>query len=161
RFNTPPTNRSGTTFALFYVGIFFYFSMLVAVWLCTIAFLGAGGAVVLNFKLNEVSQDIVPAVAAFLVIISLNSNYEFIKKLDEGARQFCERLASIPLLAEQLAYELARQAKFHIVSERLKATITGVISENIGANAVNFKDDGSLSSRFTRAISLYWLFIEP
>jgi hypothetical protein len=169
KFNTPPTNRSGTTFARFHIGMLFYFSMLVAVWLCTLAFLGAGGAVFsfklneasLNLKLNDASQDILPAVAAFLVIISLYSNYEPIRKLEEGARQFCEQLASIPLLAEQLAYELAHQAKFHILSERLKTTITAVISDNIGANAVNFKDDESLSSRFTRAICLYWLFIEP
>jgi hypothetical protein len=168
RFNTPPTNRSGTTFARFYVGMLIYFSMLVAVWLCTLAFLGAGAAVSfklkevsVDLKLNEVSQDILPAVAALLVIILLYSNYEPIRKLEEGTRQICEHLASIPLLAEQLAYELAYQAKFHILSERLKTTITAVISDNIGANAVNFRDDESLSSRFTRAISLYWLFIEP
>jgi hypothetical protein len=161
RFNTPPTNRSGTTFALYYIGMFLYYSMIVAVWLCTIAFLASRGASLIKLELNDATRSILPLVAAFLVVVFSYSNYEFIRNLDEGARRFCLRLASIPLLAEQLAYELAHQAKFHVVSDKLKMKIMGVISDNIGANAVNFEDDGSLSSRFTRAISLYWLFIEP
>jgi hypothetical protein len=39
--------------------------------------------------------------------------------------------------------------------------VTEVISDNIGVDAVNFTDDRSMSSRFTRAIALYWLFVEP
>jgi len=33
RFNTPPTNRSGTTFALFSFGLIFYYALIVALWL--------------------------------------------------------------------------------------------------------------------------------
>jgi hypothetical protein len=161
RFNTPPTNRSGTTFALYYVGMFLYYSMIIAVWLCTIAFLASGGVSLIKLPLNDATKSILPLVAAFLVVVFSYSNYKSIRNLDEGARRFCLRLASIPLLAEQLTYELAHQAKFHVVSNKLKMKITDVISHNISPNAVNFGSDSSLSSRFTRAISLYWLFIEP
>jgi hypothetical protein len=53
------------------------------------------------------------------------------------------------------------RAEFHLVSERLKAHIDKLIANNIGRNAVNFTNDGSLASRFTRAVSLYWLFVVP
>ena len=33
RFNSPPTNRSGTTFALFFFGVIFYFALILALWL--------------------------------------------------------------------------------------------------------------------------------
>jgi len=32
RFNSPPTNRSGTTFALFFFGVTFYYALIVALW---------------------------------------------------------------------------------------------------------------------------------
>ena len=32
RFNSPPTNRSGTTFALFFFGVVFYYALIVALW---------------------------------------------------------------------------------------------------------------------------------
>ena len=33
KFNTPPTNRSGTTFALFFFGVIFYYALILALWL--------------------------------------------------------------------------------------------------------------------------------
>ena len=33
KFNTPPTNRSGTTFALFFSGVIFYYALILALWL--------------------------------------------------------------------------------------------------------------------------------
>ena len=33
RFNSPPTNRSGTTFVLFSFGVVFYYALIVALWL--------------------------------------------------------------------------------------------------------------------------------
>ena len=33
RFNSPPSNRSGTTFALFFFGVIFYYALIVALWL--------------------------------------------------------------------------------------------------------------------------------
>jgi hypothetical protein len=36
RFNSPPTNRSGTTFALFSFGLIFYYALIVALWLIVI-----------------------------------------------------------------------------------------------------------------------------
>ena len=163
RFNTPPTNRTSTTFALFYVGMLLYFSMFLGAWFCVIFILKSGGAAIfrLNPDIINASEELVPAIAAFLVAMGSYSNYEFIKKADEAARQLCVRLASIPLLAEQLGYELAHQANFRVVSEGLKSRITETILNNVGPKALNFENDGSLSSQFTRAISLYWLFVQP
>ena len=161
RFNTPPTNKSGTTFILFYVGMLFYFAMLVAVWFGVMALLASGGAALFKMAITPENKNILPLAAAFVVGIAAYSNYEFIKALDEIARQFCVRLASIPLLAQQLGHELSRRASFIVVNESLKSKITEVVLDNIGSNALNFANDGSLSSRFTRAIALYWLFIEP
>jgi hypothetical protein len=135
--------------------------MLVAVWFCVMALLASGGAAVFKLEINSENKNILPLAAAFIVVIASYSNYEFIKNLDEAARQFCVRLASIPLLAEQLGHELSHRARFRVVSESLKLKISDVVSDNIGPNALNFANDGSLSSRFTRAIALYWLFVEP
>ncbi|UPT83982.1 hypothetical protein HAP41_0000026665 [Bradyrhizobium barranii subsp. apii] len=33
RFNSPPTNRSGTTFALFFWGVIFYYALMIPLWL--------------------------------------------------------------------------------------------------------------------------------
>jgi hypothetical protein len=43
RFNSPPTNRSGTTFVLFFSGVMFYFALIVALWLLVIIVLSQGG----------------------------------------------------------------------------------------------------------------------
>jgi hypothetical protein len=140
-----------------------YFSMFLGAWFCVIFILKSGGAAIfrLNPDIINASEELVPAIAAFLVAMGSYSNYEFIKKADEAARQLCVRLASIPLLAEQLGYELAHQANFRVVSEGLKSRITETILNNVGPKALNFENDGSLSSQFTRAISLYWLFVQP
>jgi len=58
-----------------------------------------------------------------------------------------------------LALELAQTADFRPKSERLRNKISKTISENIGARALNFEPDGTLASRFTRAVGLYWLFL--
>jgi hypothetical protein len=161
KFNTPPTNRSNTTFVMFYVGVLLYFFMFVAVWVCIMALLESGGAALLNLKFNPANKPFLPLIAAIVVVIALHSNYEFIKNTDEAARQFCMRLASIPVLAERLKNELADEAAFRVIDEGLKAKIIEKISTNIGPHALNFTNDKSLSSRFTRAISLYWLFVQP
>ena len=33
KFDGPPTNRSGTTFALFFFGVIFYYALILALWL--------------------------------------------------------------------------------------------------------------------------------
>ena len=42
RFNSPPTNRSGTTFALFIVGLTIYCLLIVALWLLIIVAVSQG-----------------------------------------------------------------------------------------------------------------------
>ena len=41
-FNTPPTNRSGTTFVLFFFGLIFYYALLLALWILVIIGLKQG-----------------------------------------------------------------------------------------------------------------------
>jgi hypothetical protein len=157
-FNRPPTNRSSTTFALFYFGMLIYFSLLLAIW----------GLVFLFMPMSRVASIIGdPELSAFLfaivaaLVVVVASKFEQIKRLDVAARQFCIQLAAIPRLADQLGLELASRADFQIRSPRLKSQITQMIASNIGRDAVNFKNDGTPSSWFTRAVSLYWLFVAP
>ena len=42
RFNSPPTNRSGTTFVLFSVGLTFYYALIVSLWLLVIIAVSQG-----------------------------------------------------------------------------------------------------------------------
>ncbi|WP_342724002.1 hypothetical protein AAFG07_33660 [Bradyrhizobium sp. B097] len=49
-----------------------------------------------------------------------------------------------------------------LLSDRpLIENVSKEITKNIGANALRLANDGSLETRFTRAVSLYWLFIMP
>ena len=43
RFNSPPTNRSGTTFALFFCGVIFYYALIIALWLLVAIAISQGG----------------------------------------------------------------------------------------------------------------------
>ena len=43
-FNRPPTNRSGTTFLLFHLGVAFYYALLIAIWLFVIVLLQSGSS---------------------------------------------------------------------------------------------------------------------
>jgi len=43
----------------------------------------------------------------------------------------------------------------------VRRQISGVISQNVGPQVTNFSPDGIVAARFTRAVSLYWIFIAP
>ncbi len=157
-FNRPPTNRSSTTFALFYFGMLIYFTLLLAIW----------GFVFLVMPRDRLAGSISdPQLSAFILaivaalIVVLASKFERVKKLDAAARQFCVHIAAIPRLGDQLGMALASRADFQIVSSQLKAKVSEIISKYVRPNALNFANDGSPSSRFTRAVSLYWLFVAP
>jgi hypothetical protein len=167
RFYLPPTNRSGTTFLLFCSGVVFYYALLVALWLLVILLLTSGG-----YGLDELARQIgialekhqelspsLPVVAA--LIITVASQFRQLRKLDTAARSFCMALAAIPREADQLAMELAQGAEFHAVNQKLIDSVTREITQNIGGGAVNFENDGTAEARFTRAVSLYWLFVMP
>jgi hypothetical protein len=166
RFNKPPTNRSGTTFLLFYSGIVFYYALLVALWLLVILILVGGGhgldwvgqTISNSLKAHEQLSPAIPVVAALMITVA--SQFKYVRKLDTAARQFCMALAAIPREADQLAMELAQSAEF-VANQKLIEAVKREIVTNIGPKAVNFNNDGTLSSRFTRAVSLYWLFVMP
>src|SRR3974377_1165723 len=65
KFNTPPTNRSGTTFALFCSGVIFYYALILALWLLvSFSGIGFGRAVA-----DSASQN-APIFAALLIVVA-------------------------------------------------------------------------------------------
>jgi hypothetical protein len=166
RFNRPPTNRTGTTFLLFYTGMLFYYALLIGLWLLVIVLLSAGSygidgissAVSQSLKANEWLSPSLPVIG--LVVIAVASQFKLVGRMDTGARQLCIQLAAIPAEAEQLAVELAH-GELQLSDRTLIENVSREIITNIGENALRLTTDGTLASRFTRAVSLYWLFIMP
>jgi hypothetical protein len=167
RFSQPPTNRAGTTFLLFYSGVFFYYALLIALWLLVILLLAGGGhglnliGVAVHDSLKDYPQLRVALPVVGALIITVAPRFKFVRKLDAAARSFCIALAAIPREADQLAIELAQGAEFQVTNQKLIENISREITENIGGRAISFENDGTISSRFTRAVALYWLFVMP
>jgi hypothetical protein len=156
RFNTPPTNRSGTTFALFYFGVIFYYGLILALWLLvTVSGIGFGS---LAAAKGQVAQH-APIFGALIIVVA--SQFPQVLRIDIAARKFCFSLAAIPREADRLSVELAQSADFQPPSDQLRDRVTKIISDNIDFKTVNFDMDATISARFTRAVALYWLFIGP
>jgi hypothetical protein len=81
----------------------------------------------------------VPVVAA--LIITVASQFKYVRDVDTAARSFCIALAAIPREADQLAMELAYSAEFCAGSQKLIESVSREITENIGSNAVNFENE--------------------
>ena len=165
RFNSPPSNRSGTTFALFFFGVIFYYALIVALWLLlTIAIsqgsIGLSYLPGIQFKLGSEGVDQYKAAFFAVLFIVVASQFPTVNRIDEGARAFCMSLAAIPREADRIAVELAQTA-FMPRSEHLRDQVTKFISENVGAKALKFAGDSTLEARFTRTVGLYNLFIAP
>jgi hypothetical protein len=168
RFNSPPTNRSGTTFALFSFGLVFYYALIVVLWLLVIIAVRQGsiGFDKVTIRLGGANPNAAgefgphaPVVAALMVVVA--TQFPWVWRIDSAARAFCVKLAAIPREADRLTLELAQTADFQPKSERLRSQITKIITENIGPHALSFGGDGTLAARFTRAVGLYWLFVGP
>ncbi len=165
RFNSPPTNRSGTTFALFFVGVIFYYALILALWLVVAIAIsqgsvGLGQFVILQFKLEghgEIEQ-YKPIFAALIIVVA--SQFPTVDRIDGAARSFCVSLAAIPREADRIALELT-QTSFLPKNGELREQIRKFVSENIGVQALRFARDSSLEARFTRTVGLYCLFIAP
>lgn len=167
RFNSPPTNRSGTTFALFFCGVVFYCALIVSLWLVIMIGLvqGSIGFDWIGNKLTRVNPEAqaelaryAPIVAALVIVVA--SQFRQVSRIDTAARTFCFKLAAIPREADRLAVELSHGADFE-PTERLRRQVTKIISENISPQALDFSRDGTLAARFTRAVALYNLFVAP
>jgi hypothetical protein len=82
RFSRPPTNRTGTTFILFYTGVLFYYALLIGLWLLVIVLLSAGSygvdgigpAVSVSLKANEWLNPSLPVVG--LLVIAVASRFK-------------------------------------------------------------------------------------
>jgi hypothetical protein len=165
RFNSPPTNRSGTTFALFSLGVIFYYALIIALWLVVAIAISQGSIGlsqfgIFQFKLEghgEIEQ-YKPIFAALIIVVA--SQFPTIDRIDGAARSFCVSLAAIPREADRIALELT-QTSFLPKNGELREQITQFISENVGPEALRFARDSSLEARFTRTIGLYCLFIAP
>jgi hypothetical protein len=163
RFNSPPSNRSGTTFALFFFGVIFYYALIIALWLLLTIVISQGtiGLSYFQFKLGTqggIDQHKAAIFAVLFIVVA--SQFPVVNRIDEAARSFCMSLAAIPREADRIAVELAQTA-FVPKSGELRDQITKFISENVGAKAVKFAGDSGLEARFTRTVGLYNLFIAP
>lgn len=167
RFNSPPTNRSGTTFALFFFGVIFYYALIVALWVLVMIGLvqGSIGFDWIGKTLTRVNPEAqiqlahyAPIVAALIIVVA--SQFRQVAQIDSAARTFCVKFAAIPREADRLAVELAQSADFQPTG-KLRSQVTKIISENISPQALNFGRDGTLPARFTRAVALYSLFVGP
>ena len=168
KFSSPPTNRSETTFGLFFFGAVFYFALIIALWLFVIVLVQQGilglswfvsPAAPVDPEAKRQIGQFAPLVAALFIVAA--SQLPKVGEIDVAARNFCINLAAIPREADRLGLELARSADFQPASNNLRNEIEQFISENIDPKAVEFKSDGSMAARFTRAIGLYHLFIAP
>src|SRR5215831_981651 len=99
RFNTPPTNRSGTTLALFSFGLIFYYIMIVALWLVLFISVkqGSVGFDKTAIWLGRFNPDArgefepyAPLIAAFLVVVA--AYFPWVCEIDKAAREFCFNL---------------------------------------------------------------------
>jgi uncharacterized protein YneF (UPF0154 family) len=167
-FNSPPTNRSGTTRALFSIGLTIYCFLIAVLWLLVIIAVSEGsiGFDKVSLALGTANPhaqaefaQYAPLLAALMMVAA--TQVSWIRKIDNRARKFCIELAAIPREADRLALELAQTADFRPKSERLRAKISEVVTETIGVQALKFEADGSAASQFTRAVGLYWLFVRP
>jgi uncharacterized protein YneF (UPF0154 family) len=167
-FNSPPTNRSSTTLALFSIGLTIYCFLIAVLWLLVIIAISGGsiGFDKLSLALGTANPNAqgefaqyAPLLAALMMVAA--TQVSWIQEIDDRARKFCIELAAIPREADRLALELAQTADFSPKSERLRRKISEVISENIGTQGLNFEADGSAAAQFTRAVGLYWLFVRP
>jgi hypothetical protein len=104
-------------------------------------------------------QSYTPLIAA--LIVATSQELPLIARIDRAARAFCVNLAASPREADRLGLELAQITDFEPPTEQLRSRVSKIISANIGPQALNFRNDGSISARFTRAVALYWLFTGP
>ncbi len=166
RFNSPPTNRSGTTFALFFLGAVFYYALIIALWLLVTIAISQGSigldrfGALLRFKPGAEGEmdQYKPIFAALIIVVA--SQFPMVHRIDKAARAFCISLAAIPRQADRIAVELA-QSDFFPRSERLRDQIAKIVSESVGKQALNFASDSSIASRYTRAVGLYCMFVAP
>ena len=168
RFNSPPTNRSGTTFVLFSIGLTIYCLLIAVLWLLVIIAVSQGsiGFDKLSLALGSANPQAqgefaqyTPLVAALMMVAA--THVSWVRRIDNTARTFCIALAAIPREADRLALELAQTADFRPRSERLRNKVGEVIRHEIAAQALSFEPDGSPAARFTRAVALYWMFVGP
>ncbi|WGD48593.1 hypothetical protein QA641_23350 [Bradyrhizobium sp. CB1650] len=167
RFNSPPTNRSGTTFALFFWGVIFYYALMIPLWLVVMIGI-VQGSIGFDFIVSRLIQvnpeaqaqlaQYAPIVAVLIIVVA--SQFREVARVDRAARAFCVKLAAIPREADRLAIELAQTTGF-APQGNIRGKVIKIISENIGRQALSFSRDGTLPDRFTRAIGLYNLFVGP
>jgi hypothetical protein len=165
KFNSPPTNRSGTTFALFFFGVIFYYSMILTLWIIMTIVISQGSIGLSYFgkiELNPAGQAQIeqykPIFAALIIVVA--SQFPAVHRIDEAARAFCVSLAAIPREADRIALELT-QTGFLPKNKELQQQVANFILENVGSKALKFAAETTLEARFTRTVGLYYLFIAP
>jgi hypothetical protein len=107
RFNRPPTNRTGTTFLLFYTGMLFYYALLIGLWLLVIVLLSAGSygidgissVVAQSLKANEWLSPSLPVIG--LLVIAVASQFKLVgNSVNDGLSCSCPLCAHYPSVSQ-------------------------------------------------------------
>ena len=164
KFNTPPTQRSGTTFFLFYCGLSLYYLLLLILWMAVIVLIEGGLFQIFGQLVPQIKSEFKPAVpllAALTVVLGyINTK---IQRADAEARRICSEWAAIPREKDALALEIREHATFEVRNDRLmRAVVTEVQNRDIETRAVNFSGSADAAALFTRALTLYSvMFVQP
>lgn len=150
KFNSPPTNRSGTTFALFFFGVIFYYCMILTLWIIITIVISQSsiglsyfGKIELNPSGQTQIEQYKPIFAALIIVVA--SQFQAVHRIDEAARAFCVSLAAIPREADRIALELT-QTGFLPKSKDLQAQVAKFILENVGSKALEFAGESDAPS---------------
>jgi len=101
KFGSPPTNRSGTTFGLFFFGAIFYFAMIIALWLFVMVLIQHGvlgltsivpTTAPLDADARRQIEQFAPLVAALFIVAA--SQFPKVGEIDVAARNFLRQSRS-------------------------------------------------------------------
>lgn len=154
-FNSPPTQRSGTTGRLFVLGCGMYVLALSAVWLSVVSLIMVGGTVgglLLSAEMPEWLRPSVPLVAVFVTVMPIEERY---RKIDERVRRRISELVSIGTAVDRLM--LAMQiSPFAITDEGHRQRVAAEASSHgLDPDALPWSsNDDSVGSKIVQVIAL-------
>lgn len=139
KFNTPPTQRSGTTFFLFHFGLALYYLLLLMLWTAALLMIRQGMLPPLGAALQIEGQlePAAPLLATLVVVLGyVNAS---VQRADTEARRICCEWAAIPREKDALALEIREHAVFEVKDESLRRAVTAeIVKRRIDIRAVDF-----------------------
>ena len=118
QFNKPPTNRSGTTLAMFSVGLIIYCLLIAVLWLLVILTIDQGTLGFDKFpfwgttdpRAHAEFGQYAPLVAALVLVAG--PHFPWIRRFDNAARTFCITLAGDPTRARPVGARACANRRF-------------------------------------------------